>query len=83
MIEKIVTGSSGGGKASFTFHEIGNSQSNGTITATGAAFFDANETGNLAFLIMLSLYTKIKYITMELTKSQLGDGNDMASLLSF
>jgi hypothetical protein len=42
--------SSGGGKASFTFHEIGNSKPNGTITATGAAFFDANATGNLAFL---------------------------------
>jgi hypothetical protein len=42
--------SSGGGKASFTFHEIGNSQSNGIITATGAAFFDANATGDLAFL---------------------------------
>lgn len=33
------------GEASFTFHEIG-----GTITATGAAFFDANATGKLAFL---------------------------------
>jgi len=42
--------SSGGGKASFTFHEIGNSKPNGTITATGAAFFDTNATGNLAFL---------------------------------
>src|SRR5215469_4375189 len=42
--------SSGGGKASFTFHEIGNSKPNGTITATGAAFFDANAKGNLAFL---------------------------------
>jgi hypothetical protein len=39
-----------GGKASFTFHEIGHSDSNGTITATGAAFFDANATGKLAFL---------------------------------
>jgi len=39
-----------GGKASFTFHEIGHSDSNGTITATGAAFFDANATGNLGFL---------------------------------
>ena len=73
----------GGGRASFTFHEIGNSQSNGIITATGAAFFDANATGDQPFLIKLSLYTKIKYITMELTKSQLGSGNDMASLLSF
>jgi hypothetical protein len=26
-----------GGKASFTFHEIGHSDSNGTIAATGAA----------------------------------------------
>jgi hypothetical protein len=42
--------STSGGKASFTFHEIGYSDSNGTITATGAAFFDANATGNLAFL---------------------------------
>ena len=39
-----------GGKASFTFHEIGHPDSNGTITATGAAFFDANATGKLAFL---------------------------------
>jgi hypothetical protein len=39
-----------GGKASFTFHEIGHSDSNGTITATGAAFFDPNATGKLAFL---------------------------------
>ena len=39
-----------GGKAYFTFHEIGHSDSNGTITATGAAFFDANATGKLAFL---------------------------------
>jgi len=39
-----------GGKIYFTFHEIGHSDSNGTITATGAAFFDANATGNLAFL---------------------------------
>jgi len=39
-----------GGKASFTFHEIGHSNSNGTITATGAAFFDTNATGKLAFL---------------------------------
>jgi hypothetical protein len=39
-----------GGKASFTFHEIGHSDTNGTITATGAAFFDANATGKLAFL---------------------------------
>jgi hypothetical protein len=39
-----------GGKASFAFHDIGHSDSNGTITATGAAFFDANATGKLAFL---------------------------------
>jgi hypothetical protein len=39
-----------GEKASFTFHEIGHSDSNGTITATGGAFFDANATGKLAFL---------------------------------
>lgn len=39
-----------GGKASFTFHEIGHSDSNGTIAATGAAFFDTNATGKLAFL---------------------------------
>jgi hypothetical protein len=38
------------GVASFTFHEIGHSDANGTITATGAAFFDANATGKLAFL---------------------------------
>ena len=42
--------SSGGGKASFTFHEIGHSDSNGTIAATGAAFFDTNATGKLAIL---------------------------------
>jgi hypothetical protein len=40
----------GGGKASFTFHEIGHSDANGTITATGAAFFDANASGKIAFL---------------------------------
>lgn len=39
-----------GGKTSFTFHEIGHSDSNGTIAATGAAFFDTNATGKLAFL---------------------------------
>ena len=39
-----------GGKASFTFHEIGHSDSNGTIAATGAAFFDTNATGKLAIL---------------------------------
>jgi len=39
-----------GGKASFIFHEIGHSDSNGTIAATGAAFFDTDATGKLAIL---------------------------------
>jgi hypothetical protein len=39
------------GKASLTFEEIGHpSGVNGTITASGSAFFDANATGNLSFL---------------------------------
>lgn len=43
--------STNGGKASLTFEEIGHlSGVNGTITASGSAFFDANATGNLSFL---------------------------------
>jgi hypothetical protein len=57
-----------GGNASFTFHEIGHSDSNGTITATGAAFFDSNATGK-PFLVMSSLCTRIKFTKMELTRS--------------
>lgn len=43
--------STNGGKVSLTFEEIGHpSGVNGTITASGSAFFDANATGNLSFL---------------------------------
>jgi hypothetical protein len=45
-----------GGKASFTFHEIGHSDSNRTITATGAAFFDANATGNVIAVYKDQIY---------------------------
>jgi hypothetical protein len=41
---------SSGEKASATFEEIGHPDANGTITASGAAFFDANATGKLASL---------------------------------
>src|SRR5438132_5746071 len=41
---------SSGDKASLSFEEIGHLDSNGTITANGASFFDANATGKLAFL---------------------------------
>jgi len=41
---------SSGDKTSLTFEEIGHLDANGTITASGASFFDANATGKLAFL---------------------------------
>jgi hypothetical protein len=46
----VVMMTSSGDKASATFEEIGHSDVNGMITASGAAFFDANATGKLAFL---------------------------------
>ena len=39
-----------GEKASAAFQETGHSDANGIITATGAAFFDANAIGKLSFL---------------------------------
>jgi hypothetical protein len=60
----IMTSSSGNGqeKASATFEEIGHSDANGIITATGAAFFDANATGKLAFLgNIVAVYKDIIY----------------------
>jgi hypothetical protein len=41
---------SNGAKASATFEETGHPDTNGIITATGAAFFDANATGKLSSL---------------------------------
>jgi ABC-type transport system involved in cytochrome bd biosynthesis fused ATPase/permease subunit len=58
--------SSGSGKASADFQEIGRAfESNNkgiTITATGTAFFDANATGKLAFLNnAVAIYKDIIY----------------------
>jgi hypothetical protein len=46
----IVNVKNGSEKASYTFQEIGQPASDGTIKANGAAFFGSNATGNLAFL---------------------------------
>ena len=49
-------------EASATFEEIGYSDANGIVTATGAAFFDANATGKLAFLgNIVAVYKDIIY----------------------
>jgi hypothetical protein len=47
---EIVNVKNGSEKASYTFQEIGQPASDGTIKANGAAFFGSNATGNLAFL---------------------------------
>jgi hypothetical protein len=47
---QIAMMTSSGEKASATFEEIGHPDANGTITASGAAFFDAYATGKLASL---------------------------------
>ena len=47
---EIVNVNNSSEKASYTFQEIGQSASDGTIKGKGAAFFGSNATGNLAFL---------------------------------
>jgi len=50
--------SSGGDKASLNFMELGHVDVNGTVKADGAAFYDTNATGKLAYLInSVSIYT--------------------------
>jgi hypothetical protein len=47
---EIVNVNNSSEKASYTFQEIGQPASDGTIKANGAAFFGSNATGKLAFL---------------------------------
>jgi hypothetical protein len=63
QVDIMSTSNSGGKeKASATFEEIGHSDANGIVTATGAAFFDANATGKLAFLgNIVAVYKDIIY----------------------
>jgi hypothetical protein len=50
--------SSGGDKASLNFMELGHVDANGMVKANGAAFYDANATGKLAYLSnTVSIYT--------------------------
>ena len=50
--------SSGGDKASLNLKELGHVNSNRMVKANGAAFFDANATGRLAYLSnTVSIYT--------------------------
>ena len=50
--------SSGGDKASLNFMELGHVDANGMVKANGAAFYDANATGKLAYLSnTASIYT--------------------------
>jgi hypothetical protein len=50
--------SSGGDKASLNFMELGHVDANGVVKANGAAFYDANATGKLAYLSnTVSIYT--------------------------
>jgi sorbitol-specific phosphotransferase system component IIA len=42
--------SSGGDKASLNFMELGHVDANGMVKVSGAAFYDANATGKLAYL---------------------------------
>lgn len=49
---------SGGDKASLNLKELGHVNANGMVKANGAAFFDANATGKLAYLSnTVSIYT--------------------------
>jgi hypothetical protein len=60
----IMSSSNSGGKdeTSATFEEIEHSDANGIVTATVAAFFDANATGKLAFLgNIVAVYKDIIY----------------------
>ena len=50
--------SSGGDKASLNFMELGHIDGNGMVKANGAAFYDTNATGKLAYLSnTVSVYT--------------------------
>jgi hypothetical protein len=50
--------SSGGDKVSLKFMELGRVDANGMVKANGAAFYDANATGKLAYLNnTVSIYT--------------------------
>jgi hypothetical protein len=50
--------SSGADKASVNIKELGHVDANGMIKANGAAFYDANATGKLAYLSnTVSIYT--------------------------
>lgn len=50
--------SSSGDKASLNFMELGHVDGNGIVKANGAAFYDANATGKLAYLSnTVSIYT--------------------------
>ena len=50
--------SSGGDKASINIKELGHVDANGMLKADGAAFYDANATGKLAYLSnTVSIYT--------------------------
>ena len=77
QVDIMSSSNSGKEEASATFEEIGHSDANGIVKATGAAFFDANATGKLAFLgNIVAVYKDIIYKDGT-DKVVAWDGNDM------